>query len=192
MSMASKVLCCNKCNQSANTCMLHQNFQYIFNDTDVKMSTNLGYCHDCDRLSVVEDFDNLDYDIKQIQSCSKEAIRKARRPLSISFTKGMKSWNAAYVEDLASHAYLLSIAIKRKGDERCLTCLGRNITKFDGDMSIEYGIAGYYEGRKSTGFKHPGCEGEFIVSGSDIRYILSREPVYFNVSDDWQISELED
>ncbi len=189
MSMASKVLCCNKCNQSANTCMLHQNFQYIFTDLEVKMSTKLGYCHECDHLSVVEDFDNLDYDISQIQSCSKEAIRKARRSISIGFTKCMKNWNAAYVKDLASHAYLLSIAIKRKGDERCLTCLSRNVTKFEGDIDIPYSIAGCFEGRKKTGFHHPGCGGEFIVSGSDMRFIISREPIYFKVDDNWYITE---
>ncbi len=192
MSMASKVLCCDKCEASTNTFILHQNLRYSFKNTDVQISRGLGYCHDCELIRVIEDFDNFDFDIEQIQEYSQQAIKKARRFLWINFSPKMSKWNAYPAEKLTSHAHFLAIALKRKGDERCLYCLSSNVTKFNGDMSLEYGMAGCYEGMKRTGFYHPGCGGEYIVSGSEMRFIISREPRYFNIDDEWQISAFED
>tara|TARA_R110001592_G_C13173620_1_gene750072 strand:+ start:1921 stop:2487 length:567 start_codon:yes stop_codon:yes gene_type:complete len=188
--MASKVLSCDKCEDSTNTFILHQNLRYSFKNTDVQISKGLGYCHDCESLRVIEDFDNFAHHIKQIHECSRLAIKKARRFLWVNFSPKMMKWNASPAQELTSHAYFLAIALKRKGDERCLSCLSSNITKFNGDMNLHYGMAGCYEGRKRTGFYHPGCGGEYIVSGSEIRFILSREPSYFNIDDDWQITEV--
>jgi hypothetical protein len=175
-----------------NTYILYQNFQYVFKDTDVRLSKTLGYCHDCDCLSLIEDFENIDYDLEQIVDRSEEAIKKAKRVCSINLTPAMSERNASPIRDLTSYAYYFAIALKRKGDERCLRCLNGNVIKFDGDMSIPYSRAAYFEGSKKTGFRHPGCGGEYIVTESETRFILGRQPRYFNISDDWQISEVAD
>jgi len=189
MSMPSIVLRCEKCDDSANTFSLFRNLRYLFKNIDICISKSFGYCIDCDSLGVIENFNNIDYKLEQIQYCSEESINKARSVVSINLTPSMMQSSAAPVQELTSIAYFLAIALKRKGDERCLRCLSRNIIEFDGDMNLHYGLGGCFEGNKRTGFHHLGCGGEYIAYGSENRFFLGRKPTYFNVSESWDLSK---
>ena len=191
MSVPSKVLRCNKCNDAFNTVALNQNFRYLFKNTGVAMSRTLGFCADCDAPVAMESFDDIDQKLNQIELYSEWALERARRVLSINVTSDMKESSSFAVRGLQENAYALVIALQRKGDERCLKCLSPNVVKFKGDTNLDYDIAGCYEGSTGTGFHHPGCGGEYIVSGSDVRFMLSNEPQYFCISDSWEVSKRE-
>jgi hypothetical protein len=185
--MPSKVLRCNQCEDVFNTVALNQNLLYRFKNTDIAMSRTVGFCRDCDSLVVMESFEDIDHQIEQIDLLSEQALEQARRVLSINVTPAMKDSSAYAVRGLVENAYFLAIALKRKGDERCLRCLSQNVVVFDGDMNLEYGREGVYAGAKGTGFHHPGCGGEYIVSGSEARFHLGRNPRHFPISDHWEI-----
>lgn len=74
----------------------------------------------------------------------------------------------------------LQLIEQRTGDEACLSCGSRVLTPFDGDCHLEFGEDNFlYVGSKRTGFHHPGCGGEIIAEGADMRFILvSTKKIY--------------
>lgn len=190
MSMPSTVLSCDSCEDQTNTFILFHDFFYVYNNIEIAASKGLGYCHECETLSVIENFDDIDYSLEQIENCSDELVQQAKKRCSFNLTRSMAERNASYAQNLTAHAYLLAISLKRKGDERCFSCLSKNIVKFDGDMSLPFS-AGCFEGEKKTGFKHPDCGGEYIVYGSESRFNIKQDTRYYTISEDWQLSEVD-
>jgi hypothetical protein len=190
MSIPSKVLRCSACENTTNTFILYRNLRYLFKNTDIRIPKTLGYCHDCDALGVIENFENINYELEEVKDYSAQAIKSAKSIISFNLSPRMIKWRSTPAQKLTSLAYFFAIALKRKGDERCLRCLGHNVIKFNGDMNIPYSSASCYEETRNTGFYHPGCGGEYIVSGSEARFSIGQEPKYFNVSENGEISNV--
>ena len=76
---------------------------------------------------------------------------------------------------------MMYIATKRIGTEKCLECGGTDISKFDGDYTLEYDSGrGLFTGTKRTGFNHPGCGGEIIASSNPVRLNIAFTPKYYD------------
>jgi hypothetical protein len=59
----------------------------------------------------------------------------------------------------------------RNGDERCLSCGSNRIQPFTGKVGLD--LEGYsFKGECKTGFKHPGCGGEFIAKADEVRFMI--------------------
>lgn len=190
MSMPSVVLTCDACGISANTSMLHQSFRYWYKDTEVLLPRSLGFCLDCNNFSPIEDFDQyIGSAIESVESHAPAVIKMAQRILSFLPFAFMRKRRQHSAQELISNAYFLAIAHTRRGDERCMCCLSRNIFKFDGNGKIRYDRTGVYLGSSATAFVHPGCGGKFVAEASPFRFIMARHPRYFEVNG-MEISQL--
>lgn len=167
MSMPHTNLRCNQCGHTGGTLQLHSPFVYHFRGRDVRISKSLGYCMDCDNFRAMEDFDSVEEALAEIDELSHELLPPINRVVAFLLAPFRMSRQHENIRKLQTRAYYLGIAALRQGDERCLTCLGRNITRV--------------KSRNLSDFKHPNCGGEFIAELSDIRFHLSNESIYFDV-----------
>jgi hypothetical protein len=190
MSMPSKILRCDACGKEANTCMLHQSFRYWYKDTEVFLPRTLGFCLDCNNFAPIEYFGTrIEETNQKLEAHSTRVTRFVRRVLSSNPRPWLRKVLAYCFSELCENVYFLELAETRRGDERCLCCLSRNIIKFEGNINLPYDISGVYVGKAATGFIHPGCGGEFWVENSPWRFNLARHPQYFLV-DDLKISRV--
>lgn len=191
MSMPHINLRCNKCGHTGGTLPLYRPLVYHFRGHDVRISKTLGYCLDCDNFRAIENFDSVEEVLTEIDELSDKLLSPTNRITAFFLAPFRTSRQRETIRELQTKAYYLGIAALRLGDERCLTCLSSNFTRFNGKMNLQYGMGGVFEGQSLTGFKHPDCGGEFIAEGSEIRFNLRRESIYFDI-DGSKLSQRQD
>ncbi len=179
MSVPSKILTCDRCGYTKPMLFDSVDYSYLIGRKEVFMGTELGWCHDCDSFRTIEQFD-ADMYWDRIIRLRKEIKRLKALLVPWRKRKLISSLQAA----IDKNTQLLYILAKRKGAEKCLECGSTNVMPFDGDCTLKLDIGPYvYVGEKATGFIHPGCGGEFIVTPSPVRINTSgsRSRIYYDI-----------
>ncbi|NOH79499.1 hypothetical protein F0231_07060 [Vibrio sp. RE86] len=178
MSVPSTILTCDRCGFSSSTSRGSGNYKYLIEGKEVYVSKMLGWCQDCNNFQAIEHFD-ADRPWNEIIECREEIERLKSRYLPWKNRRYIR-----YQQDtIEQNTQLLYVFAKRKGSEKCLTCGSQKIIPFDGDCSLKLDAEAYvYTGEKPTGFKHPGCGGEFVATPAEVRLSLRRATVYYDIA----------
>jgi hypothetical protein len=177
MSVPHINLTCNKCGEGSSPGQLNRHRVYLDGDVEVPVYSTLGWCEDCAALRPVEHFNDAVWTQEEIDEIDSELAQMFdtwRKRLFIRLfnsNSGHREWLEQRRTTLTRRLALIE---KRRGDEACLTCGSRHLQPFTGDYSLETDGTFAYVGSKPTGFIHPGCGGEFIATGSDIRFHFAR------------------
>ncbi len=180
MSMPSINLTCEKCNFHGSTVATWGRFSYLYNETEIPVDRELGWCFGCNKLRPIECF-CPDETLKVLEENTLELEKLQSKILWLVIRKIFYSDEAYYKEKIKTSALALYIASKRSGTEVCLECGGSEVSYFDGDYQLEYGGM-LYKGEKRTGFLHPDCGGEFIATPSPIRLNIRFKTRYYNIN----------
>lgn len=184
MSVPHINLTCDRCEASWSPLQLNKHRVYLDGDVEVPIYSTLGWCESCAALRPVEHFEDAVWTQQEIDEIEAELQSLSdtwMKRLGLRLFPGKRvsvDWRA---EKLSSLQHRLVLIAKRRGDEACLVCGSRQLQPFTGDYSLEMDGTFSYVGSKPTGFIHPGCGGEFIATGSDIRFIFSRITYCYSV-----------
>ena len=183
MSMPSKVIYCDKCDHSTGDIVLFGDHFYLNSKgDDVLFCPKLGWCNSCTSLVPIENLTVSDVDFESLDKLTFEA-KEAEVELKASLFKRLftrKWWLEDRLENLSKEVRLLAIKQKRQGREKCLECGSGDIERMDLDAQLESEPwPASYKGFASTGHLHPGCGGEFMVKGSEMRLMLAHVKRYF-------------
>ncbi|WP_432698584.1 hypothetical protein ACQUQP_09645 [Marinobacterium sp. YM272] len=177
MSVPHINLTCNRCDASWSPLQLNKRRVYLDGSVEVPLHSTLGWCEECAALRPVEHFEDaawtqqeIDAIQAELQSLSDTRVKRFALRL-LPGKRATVDWLARQISSLQRR---LALIAERRGDEACLVCGSRQLQSFNGDYSLEMDDTFSYVGSKPTGFLHPGCGGEFIATGSDVRFILSR------------------
>ena len=180
MSMPSIHLDCEVCNHHSSSSITWGDYKYQIDTDLISIDRRLGWCFVCDTFVPIESFEPEDY-LKEIHELQK-SIEKLENNLILSFLSSRRKKDSKYFkEQINKNILSLYIAAKRIGTEKCLTCGSQETELFNGDYSLSY-ENGNYQGSKRTGFKHPGCGGEFIATPNPIRYHMRFTPQLYDIN----------
>jgi hypothetical protein len=164
---------CDRCDYSVSNMILWGAYLYRDEAVDFTCHRTMGWCDDCRELTPIEDFDQIDFDIQEIESRAKwlagESVSVWKNLLRVFF-KSRRVHLASFADDIIAATKTIKLSRKRIGSERCLLCGGNCVRAFDGDVDVKMSSGLTYKGQNNTGFLHPGCEGEFIAEGSNMRF----------------------
>jgi len=177
MSVPHIDLTCNKCGEGWSPLQLNKDRVYLDDDVEVPLYSTLGWCEDCAALRPVEHFHDTAWTQEEINEIDAELAQLTNtwfKRLTVRLFNSNSGHREWLEERRTALMHRLVLIEKRCGDEACLTCGSRHLQPFTGDYSLELDDTFAYVGSKPTGFIHPGCGGEFIATGSDIRFHFAR------------------
>nr|WP_067287008.1 hypothetical protein [Marinobacterium profundum] len=177
MSVPHTTLICNQCNASASTLQLDKYRIYLDGGAEVPVRSTFGWCEECASIRPIERFDDAAQVRAELNDIETELNQRSSSWLKRLFNRDLPARSSSLIQLSTKHVTLqhrLALIEKRHGDEACLNCGSRRLLPFTGDYDLELGIDFFYKGSKPTGFFHPGCGGEFIAEGSDIRFHFAR------------------
>ena len=121
------------------------------------------------------DTSGFDFELSQIESSAKwlagEGVSVWTNLLCV-FSKSHRVRLASFGYDIIAATKTIKLSRKRIGSERCLLCGGNSVRPFDGDVDVKMSSGLTYKGQNNTGSIHPGCGGEFIAEGSNMRFAV--------------------
>lgn len=167
MSMPSVSFECTGCDLRGNSSAAFGRYQYLDETGAVPLTQALGICDDCHGFRAIEAFDDAGKVRGEIfigwifVMLSRLRILKDETPEDTA-------------EELTGLRRRLGLIRKRKGDERCLTCGGRNVVPFTG--KYKHSVRGCDHDSK-TGFIHPNCGGEILywTDGSRMAFVFEEK-----------------
>jgi len=144
-------------------------YRYLDETGEVPLTRALGICEDCNGFQAIESFDDIDEvrtKIAQFRNPFRRTGHWILRTLARfeTFKDDMPSKDIR--EEYASLYRRFDLIHKRRGDERCLVCGGRNVIPFTG--KYKYSIQGC-DHESKTGFLHPRCGGEILYKSTGLR-----------------------
>ncbi|MBY4678317.1 hypothetical protein [Marinobacterium arenosum] len=177
MSVPHINLTCNKCGEGWSPAQLNKHRVYLDSDVEVPVYSTLGWCETCAALRPVEHFEDSPRTQQELEGIDAELAQLTNTWIKRLFMRtfnshqGHREWLEERRKSLIQRLVIIE---KRRGDEACLVCGSRRLQSFTGDYSLETDGTFSYVGSKPSGFIHPGCDGEFIATGSDIRFHFAR------------------
>lgn len=177
MSVPHIDLTCNKCGEGSSPGQLNKHRVYLDGDVEIPVYSTLAWCEHCATLRPVEHFNDTVWTQEEIDEIDAELVQLTDtwfKRLSIRLFNSNRGHREWLDERRTALTHRLALIEERRGDEACLICGSRDLKPFTGDYSLELGDTFAYVGSKPTGFIHPGCGGEFIATGSDIRFHFAR------------------
>lgn len=177
MSVPHIDLTCNKCGEGSSPGQLNKHRVYLDGDVEIPVYSTLAWCEHCAALRPVEHFNDTVWTQEEIDEIDAELVQLTDtwfKRLSIRLFNSNRGHREWLDERRTALTHRLALIEERRGDEACLICGSRDLKPFTGDYSLELGDTFAYVGSKPTGFIHPGCGGEFIATGSDIRFHFAR------------------
>lgn len=179
MSLPDITLRCDRCDLAGAVYGALHDLAYVIDGHDVPMSIGLGCCNGCNSIGrIMERFDDaLSIEI-EIHEAQAAYLNHAVRFWNRWFSKRRLHELATHVRALELRQNLIA---ERKGSERCILCGSHAVTRFSGkyDLPLDE-TGGFFEGRRPTGFIHPGCGGEIWAQGSDVRFFHRTSAYRFN------------
>ena len=183
MSVPSIEFICEKCSHTGSTGLLHGPMMYRHSDKEHDVNRCLGWCHDCDGFASIEDFSDTDELLKKLVKVTDELQYLYGKRIALFLASGARFRRDSLLDCLSETSFRLDLVRKRKGEEKCLRCGCSDVVPFDGSFPrVEF----YHHCPEpsATGFRHPGCGGEFIASISPIRFNLIFESQLFSIDGD--------
>ena len=156
---------CTGCDLRGGNSAAFGRYQYRDATGVVPLSQALGICDDCRGFRAIESFGDAGKVRGEILLgwifvvLSRLRILKDEAPEDTA-------------EELAGLYGRLRLIRKRKGDERCLTCGGRNVVPFTG--KYKHSVRGC-DHESKTGFIHPKCGGEILYKADGSRMAFAFE-----------------
>lgn len=191
MSVADIFLRCERCDLAGFVTGAPLNVAYIIDGLEVPMHVVLGYCPDCDSLGrIMECFNRNDSPVD-------EELQAARATYQADASKLWYRWfSKSHIQKLEEHIRELEVQQKalemrqklmteRKGSERCIRCGSPNVSSFAGMYFLPFDEKeGFFTGEQRTDFIHPGCGGEVIAKGSEMRVMYRVQTFRFHANGD--------
>lgn len=183
MSMSLSIFTCDRCDFRASEDIVWGRFYYQLSDGSlIPLERELGWCSSCKTLAPVErlSINNAIHD--EIQSLKVDFARYEAELLNLEnrsfFIKCFMSSkkkeeikkNFAYTRQvLKEKMELVNILSSRKTPPRCLICSSDEVISYEfPSISIDEPPGKHY----LTGFIHPDCGGNIMISNSGIRLIM--------------------
>ncbi len=177
MSVPHTNLVCNQCNASASTLQLYKYRIYLDGDVEVPVRSTLGWCEACAAIRPVERFDDAAQVRAKLEDIETELNQRSSSWLKRLLNRALPARRSSLIQlskERGTLQHRLALIEKRHGNEACLNCGSRRLLPFTGNYELALGDDFLYKGSKPTGFFHPGCGGEFLAEGSDIRFHFAR------------------
>jgi hypothetical protein len=162
---------CTSCDLHGSSSAAFGRYRYLDATGVVPLIQALGICDDCHGFRAIESFGDAGKVRGEILLGWILVVLSRLRIL-----KNEASEDAA--KELTGLNGRLRLIRKRKGDERCLTCGGRNVVPFTG--KYKHSVRGC-DHESKTGFIHPKCGGEILykVDGSRIAHAFKVQTYSF-------------
>ncbi len=170
---------CDRCDFKASNLVVWGRFYYQnFDGNLIPLKRNLGWCSSCKTLSAVENL-SIDKTIYDKINEYEAELNKLKNP--VFFIKHlMGSKKKEEIKDRIAYAQqfikeeieLVNILRSRKTPPRCLRCSSSDVIQY------KFPSAGFDESPNKlfpTGFIHPGCGGNIIMSNSGIDFMMRRK-----------------
>jgi len=151
---------------------------FEYQDTEGRYPCNrqLGWCADCNDLVPMEDFSNPDSYAEHIEDrlhWLKSETYSAWQAFLNALSRRRRTRHQEWLVEAEAALRGLRNGQLRRGTERCLKCGSQAVSSFDGCVDVRLSDDGMvFEGRNPTGYLHPGCGGEFVAEGSEMRFSM--------------------
>jgi len=184
MSVPSYSILCTQCDYSSSSNATNGQYYYKDDEGLFNLERQLGWCNDCQSITVIEDFNDTSKAVSKIRS-ELESIRRDTGTVWANilnvFFKSRREWIASIIETINSYAKYIELAKARTGQERCLKCSSYAVAPYK--PAKEGGgldVRGFmYHGERNTDFVHPGCGGAFYEKADNVRLHGMFEPRFY-------------
>lgn len=174
--MPSDEISCTKCSFTSSSAVLWGVYEYLLPDrTRISLECDLAWCNVCQTLVAAEKVDLRVQQEKRSRYLSDRhdallrldllsATFKARLGLAKEEMARLRSNITFYEKQVQDVTLYLNVMSQRTSPPRCLECGSVGISY------VERPDLSYTKTAQVTGFRHPGCGGQFIMKRGTIRF----------------------
>jgi len=179
---------CDKCGATGSTSATWGEYAYIDGGEEYSVNRILGWCPDCANCVPLEEFGDEERLITGLMEAVQDTGGYLRKRIVLFLSKSSVQRRNYTLNKLEEMTWRLSLIRERKGTEKCLRCGSSNAQEFSGGIPVHKSWS-HDPDIAATGFKHPGCGGEFIAIPNPVRLSLVITPNYYTVDGDRIITE---
>lgn len=186
MSSPTYDIKCNKCDYGCSSRITWGHYIYTDGESTFTCNKCMGWCQNCAGITPMEDFEETG------ERETAEILRNAQwiRESNGTFWQallgllfaGRRSAIVGNVNSIISASKTLALAKKRKGTQCCLECGSQKVTPIRHNAALNLPYNSTYTGADLIDFKHPGCGGDFIAVGSNMRFSVKRKTRTYTTS----------
>lgn len=189
MSVPHSDIYCTHCDYHGRTNILNGGYWYYHEGVFCHLDKQYGWCQNCNDLVPMELLHNLN---DQLDDAFDEIAEKVSHLVAgkvrFNFTEASRSETESTLGTINAIKLKYQIHSKRKGQERCLRCGSHNVTPAEEFNTLRKSIDEV--GQTATGYRHPGCGGEFVLVPSSIRLNIAYRPKCYTFDGEFIDDEL--